>query len=314
MTDSAEVPAPDETGSPRARRPLTGAALWLLRVAWLMVAIAGGGAFGDALADARRAVQLVGTGGAWIVWTLVALVLMVPSTASLTLARMFVPGAAVAAVVAAFSGAGFGSSVAAIALTALCTALVASGDVGRAFVQGSAYGDERRFPLRPPVSVVVPITVTWSVWCAATIVGPLLLAAADSASGTIAGGLVTAAAGGLGVLFGLRAHRLATRWLVVVPAGVVIHDPVVLGETLMVRAAAVRRAALAFADTEALDLTGPAAGHAIELEFVDTTTVLRAPRRDTPTGTAFHARAVLVAPTRPGAALRAIGARRIPVG
>ena len=32
-------------------------------------------------------------------------------------------------------------------------------------------------------------------------------------------------------------HRFALRWLVLVPAGVVVHDPVVLGETLMVRAA-----------------------------------------------------------------------------
>ena len=69
-------------------------------------------------------------------------------------------------------------------------------------------------------------------------------------------------------------HRFALRWLVLVPAGVVVHDPVVLGETLMVLRPAVAGARLAPADTGAADLTGPAAGFAIEVSVHEAATVL----------------------------------------
>ena len=76
--------------------------------------------------------------------------------------------------------------------------------------------------------------------------------------------LVAVAVAGSWPLLG-RLHRFARRWLVVVPAGVVLHDHVVLAETLMVPRANVRRCGLALADTQAADLTGPTGGHAIEV-------------------------------------------------
>ena len=62
-----------------------------------------------------------------------------------------------------------------------------------------------------------------------------------------------------------RWHKLSRRWFVLVPTGVVVHDHLVLAETLMMRRNEVVGLRLAPADTEALDLTGPAAGHAVEV-------------------------------------------------
>jgi len=111
-----------------------------------------------------------------------------------------------------------------------------------------------------------------------------------------------------------RLHRFACRWLVTVPAGVVVHDPVVLGETLMVLRPNVEHARLALVDTAAADLTGPAAGHAIEITMHEMVQVLFAATKARSKGTAIHAQAVLVAPSRPGRALRALAERKILTG
>jgi hypothetical protein len=72
-------------------------------------------------------------------------------------------------------------------------------------------------------------------------------------------------------------------------------------------------ARLAPADTGAADLTGPAAGFAIEVSVHEAATVLFAADREHPRGRAIHATAFLVAPTRPGRALRALAEHRIAV-
>ena len=98
----------------------------------------------------------------------------------------------------------------------------------------------------------------------------------------------------------------------IVPAGVVIHDHVVLAETLMVPKGNLRRCGLAYADTEALDLSGPAGGHLLEITVVEMEKPILAPTRAEPKGKAFHAAAFLIAPSRPGRALAALTAAGAP--
>jgi hypothetical protein len=95
---------------------------------------------------------------------------------------------------------------------------------------------------------------------------------------------------------------------------VVVHDSLVLGETLMVHRPNVASARLAVAGTEAADLSGPAAGHAVEVAVREPVLALLPASAAHPTGRAIHMRAFLVAPTRPGRALRAMASSRLPVG
>jgi hypothetical protein len=104
-----------------------------------------------------------------------------------------------------------------------------------------------------------------------------------------------------------RFHGLSRRWLVVVPAGIVLHDGLLLVETVLVRRARLGAAALALADSDAVDLTGGALGMAVELTFTAPQTLVVAGPTRARTGSAVHASAVLVSPTRPGAALAALG-------
>jgi hypothetical protein len=148
------------------------------------------------------------------------------------------------------------------------------------------------------------------VWVASSIAAVLLLADRN----WIVGAAVAIAAAGGGVLGWPRWHRLSRRWFVIVPIGVVIHDQLVLAETVMLRRQDIAGIRLAPADTEAADLTGPASGHTIEVSMHEPTTVIFAATPSTPRGTAVHVRSCLVAPSRPGQALHGAVRRRLTVG
>jgi hypothetical protein len=94
---------------------------------------------------------------------------------------------------------------------------------------------------------------------------------------------------------------------------VVVHDHMALGETLMVQRPNVALARLALADTQAADLTGPAAGHAVELSVREMVLAVLPTTRDNPKGKALHVASFLVAPSRPGRALRAMADAKLPV-
>ena len=289
--------------------PIARTVVWGARLAWLALAVAGGAAFGTALSTHGRAVQVTGTVGLWAGWGVVALALLVPSTVALSVVRVVVPMAMVASVVAALGGDDTVERVVCVALTVLVTAMIANAEFGQLFAQGSAYGDEERFVLRPPVPYLVPVVVSWCVWCAAVFAGPLLLAARS----WVLGAAITPAGAGLTWFLGRRFHRLSRRWVVLVPAGIVLHDQLVLAETSMFPKATLVHTRLALADTQAADLTGPAAGMAVEIAVADVPTVVLAPTRTAPRGTALHVRSVLVAPSRPGRLLAAVARRGFPV-
>jgi hypothetical protein len=177
--------------------------------------------------------------------------------------------------------------------------MVGGADFGKRCVQTSAYGDEHRFPLRPPATFLPPMVVAGLLWAAAILAAPLLLATAQWAIGAV----VAIVAAALTWLLLPRFNVLARRWLVFVPAGVVVHDQVVLGETLMVSRAELAGLGLALDGTEAADLTGPAGGHAVEIRLRSMVTTLLAPAKDSPRGKALHLQSFIVAPSRPGRVL-----------
>ena len=92
------------------------------------------------------------------------------------------------------------------------------------------------------------------------------------------------------------------------PAGLVVHDHLVLAETALFSTATVRGMRLAPLGTEAADATGGALGPAVELH-VDDGKIMLAGTRRTPGGTALHVRSLLVSPTRPGRVLDHADAR-----
>lgn len=283
---------------------------WVARALWILVAVVGGTAIEAAVDGRSDAVRWVAAIGGWTVFALVALALVVPSVLSLTAARVLAPLAVVAAIAAAVAGAP-AADVALLAVPAVLTAAVLlTADVGRWMVQASAYGDEDRLLLRPPVAAGTAAVVTWILFSAAVVIGPLAVAGGPLLVGLPLCVVATAAV----VFVGPRWHRMSRRWLVLVPAGLVVHDPIVLADTVMVRTGQVARIGLARADTQAADLTGPASGYAVEVRTTESVTTVFAFTPSEPNGRAIHMTAFLVAPTRPGEALRLAAERGLPVG
>ena len=283
--------------------------VWLARLAWLLVAVLGGSAVEAAVDERSAAIRWVVAIGGWTVWGIVALALAIPAVRSLTVVRVVAPLAIAAGIAIAVAGVPATDLVLFGLPTFVAVAAVFTPELGIAYSQASAYGDEHRFPLRAPAATGAVAIVLWLAWAPLALAGPLLLASRM----WLVGGLVSAAAIAGAVFLLPRWNRLAQRWLVLVPAGLVVRDPLVLGETLMLRTSEIQTISLARADTGAADLTGPASGYAVEVSTGATVTAVFAGSPSTPEGRAVHLTAFLVAPSRPGRALDVARQRGLPV-
>lgn len=312
--------------APRASWPLDRIVGTALPVLWVSLALTGGEVVAAALEDRSAAVQATAGALVWALWTVGLVAALVPRTSSLTVVRFVLPGS-VPVVAWAVATAGETDGVAVVAMTtaALTGALVLTPWVGHRWVNGSSYGAEQRFPLRAPLPVMAgPLELTWALAVVGAGAGPLLLAAGQ----WIVGGVALVAGWGLVVAALRAAHVLSRRWVVLVPAGVVLHDPMALVDTLLVQRADLAGLRPALADTDATDLTLGASGLALELELRDDVEVLPLAHqrgrslggpqgegvRETALGRSLAVRKVLVTPTRPGALLTAAAAGGLRVG
>jgi hypothetical protein len=281
---------------------------WPARVTWLVLPVLLGPAVGDALDDASRPVQVVASIGLWLGWAAVLVATLVPTTVSLTALRVAAPAAVVAAVAAVVADGASAATVVGL-VGALLAALAAFWPgTGEAFVAGSSYGDERRMPLRVPGPLLAgPLVLVWAAAATGVAAGPLLLAARQ----WIAGAAVLAVGLPVAVVAIRSLHTLARRWLVFVPNGVVVHDPLALAEPVLLRRADVRSFGPAAADTAALDLTRSALGLALEITLAAPVSVVLARGGRHGVSEATTAAALLVSPTRPGAVLAEARRRRL---
>jgi hypothetical protein len=246
----------------------------------------------------------------WGVWVAVLLALLIPRPVGLTVIRTAAADGLVLAFVTAPATTPT-RAVLAITSIALVAGLVSLPSLGSWCVNGPAYGGERRFPLRVPPPLyfgTLPVAVLAAPLGATA--GPLLLA-----DGRIVPGLLATVAGGpLAAALARSLHSLSRRWLVLVPAGLVVHDPLTLADPVLFpreRIARLECTTVVLPDGT-LDLRLSARGGTLVVTLTDDAPLLaagrgrRPPERVTP-------RVLAVAPSRPGAVLAAARARRIPV-
>jgi hypothetical protein len=292
------------------RRRSPPAAVWALRALWLVLPVVAGPAIADAFADRSRAVQVVGSALAWAGWAGGLLAGLLLRTVSLTVVRAVAPGAVAVTAWAALDADRPGWAVAGLVTASAAALAAAAPAVGDAFVDGSSYGDERRVALRAPLLLSGPAALAWAVVAAGTVGGPLLLAAEQ----WLSGGAATAIGLPLSAVLARRLHVLSRRWLVFVPAGVVVHDPLTVAEPVLLARHLLRRVGPAPADAVqqgAVDLTGGASGLVIELRAAEPFSIGRRSGRDTVE--VADVPAVLVTPVRPATTLELAADRRLPV-
>lgn len=265
---------------------------WALRAAWAVLPFTVGSAWGDtpSIIDVT----------AWAGWTAVLVATLVPHPISLTAVRV---GAPLVLVVAARTG-----SAAAVVSGLVVVGIAFAAETAVHFVNGPAYPNERRFPLRPPGPLLFgPLQLAWAVAVGLPVAGVGWLAddrAVLGAAALVAGLPVSA------VL--LRSlHALSRRWVVFVPAGLVLHDGMALADPVLFQRKVIETVRLASADTDSLDLTKGALGPAVELVLREKVPmVLTTPgRRGGEPGASAR---LLFSPTRPGAVLAEAAKRRLP--
>jgi hypothetical protein len=288
---------------------------WALAVIWAAMPLLCGPAFDAALSRRVASFGTVASLGLWIAWALTLVAMLVPRAVTLTVVRIVVPASLLGSAwaVLATTDPDWRNALA-LGVTALATVVVLAAATGDAFVNGSSYGAERRFALRPPGPLLFgPIELAWAACVVGAVAGPLLL----GAHAWIAGAIAVVVGWPAAVLAGRTLHRLSTRWLVFVPAGAVLVDPLTLGDALLMQRRHLARIGLATSgDVDgAEDLTAGALGVALHAKFNEPQPVLTAAARRAGASliSSQDIDAVLFAPTRPGAVLREARDRRLPV-
>ena len=284
--------------------------LWSMRVGWVLLPLVGGPSVTTALGDS--AVGTTATVLAWIGFGVALVAMAVPRSLTLTIVRVLVPmSVPLAALTVARTDPDVGAVVLLI-LAVLVTVVALLADVGNLFAAGSSYGPERRMLLRPPaIAAAVMVPVSWVVLAVGVTAGPLLLADRRWILG------LAALALGLRVAFFLfvALHRLAQRWLVFVPAGLVVVDHATLVDPVLVPSpmVAAMGPALDGAVDDLADLTADAAGLVVSITLDEPLVIARRTPGKEPTVTE-SVPGVLVSPSRPGAVLAEAESRGLPVG
>jgi len=244
----------------------------------------------------------------WVLWAVGLTATLVPLPLTLTALRL--GGPAVAALSAWSAEATSNAVHTSFALAAAVLVVLATfaAPVADRFVDGASYGDERRFLLRAPGPVALVLGPSATVVAiAGTSVGPILLL--DSR--WVAGGIATALGATLAAMAFRSLHRLARRWIVLVPAGFVLHDHLALAEPTLLQRAGLEHLRAASSNTGADDLTQHARGLAIEIRCRRPHDVLPAGSRGEVEVRAMDA--FLCSPARPDVVLAEAARRRLPV-
>lgn len=284
---------------------------WALRAAWASLPLVAGPAFAAALDPTSGSVRTTGSIGLWAVWAATLLATLVAAPVTLAAVRVVAPAAPLAAGWAVATGRpGVVAAGAALTATLAAAAVSLAPAVGRAFVNAPAYPNERRHLLRLPGALVLgPVPLAWAV----TVAAPTAVVMLAAAEVWVGAGVALVLGGPAAVVASRSLYNLTQRWVVLVPAGLVLRDSMALAEPVLFRSQLVEALRPAPAGTDSLDLTLGAAGLALELLLTEKVpmTVVKAKER---VGEAGASARLLFTPTRPGAVLADAAERSIPVG
>lgn len=287
--------------------------IWIFRLLWLVLPFLTAPLFGDALAETASPFRIGATVLLYAGWAAVLVGSMVPRTQTLTLTRVIAPMAFVAAIWASLSGNLDEDPLLSVVLGLISSGAAAvaalSGVNGDAFVDGSSYGDETRFLLRTPSALLLgPIQFVWLGIAAGAIAGPLLLLAER----WILGGIALVVGWALAFFAVPVLHRLSDRWLVFVPAGVVVHDKTALREPQLFRKEQIEAFGPAPNDSELEDLSLNGLGLALRAKLIEPSKVIRNQRSESVDVTEIAG--FIVSPNRPAAVVSEAKERGFAIG
>jgi len=235
-------------------------------LAWIPIPLLGYEVFGSALSSKSASVQTTVALSLWILWSIVFLISLIPSASLLTVYRVVVPISVVASIWSSIEAEMNASSILLLFCSAICFSISLLPSIGFWFINGSAYGDEVRIPLRAPGPLLLgPVPLAWIVVASSLIFSIIYL----SSQKYVFGFIVFTIGSGLSYFSYRSLAALSQRWLVFVPAGVVLHDNMVLADPFLIRKSMIKGISPALASTDGLDLTMSSLGMSLEVELYE---------------------------------------------
>jgi hypothetical protein len=282
-------------------------------LAWVLLIVTAGPAAADVLDSWSTAPRALATVLLWAAWAAGVLASFAPRPLGLTGLRVMAAAAVVLAAASAPATTA-GRALPAVVGTALAAGLAFTPQVGYRFVNGAAYGEEKRFPLRvPPALLAGPVPVAGILAASGVVAGPLLLADERWLPGI----LVVAVAVPVVRTAGRSLYALSQRWAVLVPAGIVLKDPLTLVDPVLFprdKIASLRPLPFPTAPAEdVLDLRLGASAGSLVLELSEEAQLFRA-RGRVRGGDAVKARRLAFSPRQPEVLLAAAATRQKPRG
>jgi hypothetical protein len=286
--------------------------IWFLRFTWITLPFTAAPAAADAVTHWSDAPRIVASVLLWGAWSIGLVALLAPRPLALTAIRTVAPLFVVVSALVALS-ATFELAAIAIVATVASAVLAASPPIALACAAGSAYGTELRQPLKvPPALFMGPLPLAVLFVGAGIAAGPLLLADESFILGAIAVPVGFVVAG----LLCRSLHTLSRRWAILVPAGLVIVDPMTLADPVLFTLEDTKVLELAPRvpppEPDAVDLRLGAVLTSLAIEAHDPVPIARvlSNRRGARIVTTPRA---LFAPVRPHALLEHAVTRRLPV-
>ncbi|MDQ1403577.1 MAG: hypothetical protein QOG03_1893 [Actinomycetota bacterium] len=277
---------------------------------WALLPLTAGPALAAGLDPRSGPVRDVASVLLWLGWAAALVAMLVPSTISLTLLRLATPAALAATAAAALTH--LPSTLAASTATvsaAIAVAVAYVPETALLYVNGRSYPNERRLPLRSPGPLAFgPLPLAWAL----TVGGPMAAVLLLAAHAWIAGALIAVISLPTTWLLGRALHGLSRRWVVFVPAGLVLHDPITLLDPVLFELKVIESIGPAPAGSDSLDLTQGSRGLALELLLKDKVPMTLS-KPGTHTGESGSSARLLFTPSRPGLVLQEADARRIPL-
>jgi len=272
----------------------------IMRVIWISLPLLCGPSLADSFNDFKLLLRTTVSISLWTFWVLILLSTLIATPISLAIIRIGAPAAAALSLWSALETSGSVSGIIGLAASAITACVALSAPLGDKFSDGASYGDERRFLLRAPGPVLLLLgPLAWLTSVAGLTVGPILLLNKNF----LFGSLISLCGFPLAALASNAIYQLGKRWLVLVPAGILLHDHLSVGDPTLIPRNQLANFSPAKVETNALDLSQNSFGLSLEIQcLTPLSMMLRTGTRKTTNETSI-VESFLINPVRPNVLL-----------
>ena len=272
----------------------------IMRVIWISLPLICGPSLADSFNDFKLLLRTTVSISLWTFWVLILLSTLIATPISLAIIRIGAPAAAALSLWSALETSGSVSGIIGLAASAIAACVALSAPLGDRFSDGASYGDERRFLLRAPGPVLLLLgPLAWLTSVAGLTVGPILLLNKNF----LFGSLISLCGFPLAALASNAIYQLGKRWLVLVPAGILLHDHLSVGDPTLIPRNQLANFSPAKVETNALDLSQNSFGLSLEIRcLTPLSMMLRTGTKKTTNETSI-VESFLINPVRPNVLL-----------